>query len=141
LDDRMSLAEVFAAFTTRQHPRAFPPHLYVWPEYDAYVGILALLLGAVGAAVALSRRDRRIDLIVLALLIWCALGDVAGLSLFRGLHELPIYRSLRVPSRFFYPATVFLALLAATGVTAIGRARFSLARAAQIAMVAFGAVD
>ncbi|MFL5250225.1 MAG: hypothetical protein ACJ79V_20575, partial [Myxococcales bacterium] len=128
LDDGMDLAEVLAAFTTRQHPRAFPPHVYVWPEYDAYVGILALLLAAFGAALALSRRDRRIDLAVLLLLLWCALGDVPGLSLFRLLHELPIYRSLRVPSRFFYPATVFLALLAATGLTAIGRARFSFAR-------------
>jgi hypothetical protein len=141
LDDRMSLGEVFAAFTTRQHPRAFAPHLYVWPEYDAYLGILAVLLAALGAAVALSRRDRRIDLVVLALLLWCALGDIPGLSLFRLLHELPIYRSLRVPSRFFYPATVFVALLAATGLTAIGRARFSFARAVQIAIVAFVAVD
>ncbi|MFL5413491.1 MAG: hypothetical protein ACJ79D_19175 [Myxococcales bacterium] len=141
LDDRMNLAEVLAAFTTRQHPRAFPPHLYVWPEYDAYVGILALALAAFGAALALSRRDRRIDLVVLLLLLWCALGDVPGLSLFRLLHELPIYRSLRVPSRFFYPATIFLALLAATALTAIGRARSSFARAAQIAIVAFVAVD
>ncbi|MFL5421010.1 MAG: hypothetical protein ACJ79Y_09620 [Myxococcales bacterium] len=141
LDDRMNLAEVLAAFTTRQHPRAFPPHVYVWPEYDAYVGILALLLAAFGAALALSRRDRRIDLVVLLLLLWCALGDVPGLSLFRLLHELPIYRSLRVPSRFFYPATIFLALLAATALTAIGRARSSFARAAQIAIVAFVAVD
>ncbi|MFL5428082.1 MAG: hypothetical protein ACJ79M_00550 [Myxococcales bacterium] len=141
LDDGMDLAEVLAAFTTRQHPRAFPPHVYVWPEYDAYVGILALLLAAFGAALALSRRDRRIDLVVLLLLLWCALGDVPGLSLFRLLHELPIYRSLRVPSRFFYPATIFLALLAATALTAIGRARSSFARAAQIAIVAFVAVD
>ncbi|MFL5425173.1 MAG: hypothetical protein ACJ783_09050 [Myxococcales bacterium] len=141
LDDRMNLAEVLAAFTTRQHPRAFPPHVYVWPEYDAYVGILALALAAFGAALALSRRDRRIDLVVLLLLLWCALGDVPGLSLFRLLHELPIYRSLRVPSRFFYPATIFLALLAATALTAIGRARSSFARAAQIAIVAFVAVD
>ncbi|MFL5400840.1 MAG: hypothetical protein ACJ79P_23310 [Myxococcales bacterium] len=141
LDDGMDLAEVLAAFTTRQHPRAFPPHVYVWPEYDAYVGILALALAAFGAALALSRRDRRIDLVVLLLLLWCALGDVPGLSLFRLLHELPIYRSLRVPSRFFYPATIFLALLAATALTAIGRARSSFARAAQIAIVAFVAVD
>ncbi|MFL5452377.1 MAG: hypothetical protein ACJ78V_10760 [Myxococcales bacterium] len=141
LDDGMNLAEVLAAFTTRQHPRAFPPHVYVWPEYDAYVGILALALAAFGAALALSRRDRRIDLVVLLLLLWCALGDVPGLSLFRLLHELPIYRSLRVPSRFFYPATIFLALLAATALTAIGRARSSFARAAQIAIVAFVAID
>src|SRR6267142_787884 len=43
---------------------------------------------------------------VLAALLWCALGDVSPLSLFSALHHLPIFRSLRVPSRFLYPATV-----------------------------------
>jgi hypothetical protein len=140
LDDRMGLWEVFQAFTTREHPRAFPPHLYVWPEYDAYVGIAALALAAAGASLAVLRRDRerRLDLVLFALLIFCALGDVPGFSLFRLLHELPIFSSLRVPSRFFYPATMFLALLAATALTAIGRTRFRLF---QIAIVAFVAVD
>jgi hypothetical protein len=141
LDDRMGLGEVFQAFTTRQHARAFPPHLYVWPEYDAYIGIGALALAAAGACLALLRRDRerRLDLIVFALLILCALGEVPGFSLFGLLHELPIFRSLRVPSRFFYPATVFLALLAASALTAIGR-RTRL-RLLQVAIIAFVAVD
>ena len=142
LDDRMGLAEVFQVFTTRQHPRAFPPHLYVWPEYDAYVGIAALALAAAGAALALLHRDRerRLDLILFGVLIFCAMGDTpAGFSPFGLLHELPIFRSLRVPSRFFYPATVFLALLAATAVTALGR-RTRL-RWLQIAIVALVAVD
>jgi hypothetical protein len=141
LDDRMGLAEVFEAFTTRQHARAFPPHIYVWPEYDAYVGIAALALAAAGASIALLRRDRerRLDLLLFGLLILCAVGDVPGFSLFGLLHELPIFRSLRVPSRFFYPATVFLALLAATALTGIGR-RTRL-RLLQIAIVAFVAAD
>jgi hypothetical protein len=141
LDDRMGLAEVFQAFTTRQHARAFPPHIYVWPEYDAYVGIAAVALAAAGALLALVRRDRerRLDLLLFGLLIFCALGNVPGFSLFGLLHELPIFRSLRVPSRFFYPATVFLALLAATALTEIGR-RTRL-RLLQIAIVAFVAVD
>jgi hypothetical protein len=89
---------------------------------------------------ALLRRDRerRLDLLLFGLLILCALGDVPGFSFFGLLHELPIFRSLRVPSRYFYPATVFLALLAATGLTAIGRTRL---RFLQIAIVAFVALD
>ena len=141
LDDRMGLAEVFQAFTTRHHSRAFPPHIYVWPEYDAYIGIAALALAAAGAALVLVRRDRerRVDLMIAGLLIFCAMGNVPGFSLFGLLHELPIFRSLRVPSRFFYPATVFLALLAATALTALGR-RTRL-RILQFAIVAVVAVD
>ena len=141
LDDRMGLGEVFQAFTTREHARAFPPHLYVWPEYDAYVGIAALALAAAGACIALLSRDRgrRLDLLLLGLLILCAMGDVPGVSLFALLHELPVFRSLRVPSRFFYPATVFLALLAATALTEIGRR--SRLRLLQIATVALVAAD
>src|SRR5256885_9175755 len=68
------------------------------------------------------------------------MGDTpAGFSPFGLLHELPIFRSLRVPSRFFYPATIFLALLAATALTALGR-RTRL-RLLQIAIVALVAVD
>ena len=141
LDDRMGLGEVFQAFTTRQHARTFPPHIYVWPEYDAYIGIAALALAAAGAALALVRRDRerRLDLLLFGLLIFCALGNVPGFSLFGLLHELPVFRSLRVPSRFFYPATVFLALLAASALTAIGR-RTRL-RLLQIAIVVLITVD
>jgi hypothetical protein len=46
--------------------------------------------------------------------VWCALGNVAGPSLFGLLHKLPIYASLRVPSRFLGPATAVLGLLAVT---------------------------
>jgi len=139
LDDRMSLAEVWQAFTTRHHPRGFPPHVYVWPEYDAYIGVAALALAAAGAALALLRRDRerRLDLLLFALLIVCAMGDVAGFSLFGLLHHLPIFASLRVPSRFFYPATVFLGILAATALTAIG----PRLRILQVAVVALIALD
>src|SRR5205085_9462070 len=141
LDDRMALGEVFRAFTTREHARAFPPHLYVWPEYDAYIGIAGLALAAAGACIALLRRDRerRLDLLLFSLLILCAMGDVPGFSLFGLLHELPVFRSLRVPSRFFYPATVFLALLAATALTEVGRR--SRLRLLQIAIVALVAAD
>src|SRR5438105_3351668 len=141
LDDRMGLGEVFQAFTTRQHARTFPPHIYVWPEYDAYIGIAALALAAAGAALALVRRDRerRLVLLLFGLLIFCALGNVPGFSLFGLLHELPVFRSLRVPSRFFYPATVFLALLAASALTEVGRR--SRLRLLQIAIVALVAAD
>ncbi|HMC34596.1 MAG TPA: hypothetical protein VKH65_09325, partial [Myxococcales bacterium] len=117
--------EVLQAWTLRDHPRPFPPHIYVWPEYGNYVGAVPIVLLACGAVLALRDRERRIDLGVFALLVWCALGGIPGLSLFGVLHELPIFRSLRVPSRFLHPATVLGALLA---VHALIRLRASLSR-------------
>jgi len=76
-----------------------------------------------GVAVALAvrdprRRERRIDLAVFATLGWCALGRVRPLSLAALLHALPVFRSLRVPSRFLGPAMVGFGLLAAAALAA-----------------------
>jgi len=131
LDDSMSVAEVFTAWLTRRHEWAFAGHKFVWPEYGNYMGLVPVVLMLVGAAVAIfgrgeETRARRIDLGVLALLVWCALGNLPGLSLFGLLHLLPVYESLRVPSRFLGPAAVAFALVA---VSALARAR-RLVRAA-----------
>ncbi len=117
LDDSMSVAEVVLAWTARAHERAFPGHVFVWPEYGDYIGALPVALFALGIVAALARRDsgardRRVDVGVAVALIWCALGNIPGFSLFGLLHELPVFRSLRVPSRFLYPATVLVALVA-----------------------------
>jgi len=124
LDDAMTVAEVFMAWTTREHPRTFPGHVYVWPEYNAYVGVVPVLLLAVAAIVALVRpgaRSLRLHLWLVLGLAWCALGNVPGFSLFGLLHQLPVFRSLRVPSRFLYPATVAAALLIVSLLVALRR--------------------
>ncbi len=115
LDDSMTVAEVIQTWVTRDHPRAFPGHVYVWPEYGNYIGVVPVTLLGVALVVGFVRRDalradRRADLYLLAGLVWCALGNIPGFSLFGLLHELPVYRSLRVPSRFLHPATVAAAL-------------------------------
>ena len=73
-----------------------------------------------GAALALvgrgqpgTRRARRVALFVLVVAVWCALGGNRGASLFKLLHALPVFDSLRVPSRFLGPAMVPFGLLAA----------------------------
>jgi hypothetical protein len=123
LDDGIGLGEIFSFWTTRDHPRRMATHRYVWPEYDTYVGIVPLVLMLAGVAVALAvrdprRRERRIDLAVFATLGWCALGRVRPLSLAALLHALPVFRSLRVPSRFLGPAMVGFGLLAAAALAA-----------------------
>jgi hypothetical protein len=115
LDDSMTVAEVIQTWTTRDHPRPFPGHVYVWPEYGNYIGVVPVVLLGVALVAAAVRRDalgpdRRVDVAVLVGLVWCALGNIPGFSLFGLLHELPVYRSLRVPSRFLHPATVAAAL-------------------------------
>ena len=123
LDDGIGLGEVFRFWTTREHARRMERHRYVWPEYDDYVGLLPVALMLAGVVVALAvrdprRRERRIDLALLATLVWCALGRIKPLSLAALLHALPIFRSLRVPSRFLGPAMVGFGLLAATALAA-----------------------
>lgn len=118
LDDAMTVAEVVQTWTVREHERGFPGHVYVWPEYGDYVGWIPVALLAAGVVAGLAQRDeraraRRLDLGVLAALVWCALGNIPGFSLFGLLHELPLYKSLRVPARFLHPATVLLAVIAA----------------------------
>lgn len=126
LDDGIGLGEIFSFWTTRNHPRRMATHRYVWPEYDTYVGVAPVALMLAGVLVALAvrdprRRERRIDLAVFATLIWCALGRVRPLSLAALLHALPVFRSLRVPSRFLGPAMVGFGLLAASALAAARR--------------------
>ncbi len=157
LDDRISIGEVFAFWTTRAHGRGVAGHPYVWPEYDDYVGIVPVVLMLAGVAVAIfagkldaRRRERRIDLALFVGLVWCALGNISGPSLFGLVHRLPIYASLRVPSRFLGPAMVGFGLLAVSALSA-GRGAFERRRlrpgarcallAVELVLVAYIAVD
>jgi hypothetical protein len=158
LDDHVSLAEVFGFWTTRAHTRGVLGHPYVWPEYDDYVGVVPVALMLAGIGVALfagskgdpRRRERRIDLVLLVGLVWCALGNISGPSLIALLHHLPIYASLRVPSRYLGPATVAFGLLAVGALAAgrgalerrgIGPRALRVALALEVLLVAGVAVD
>jgi hypothetical protein len=158
LDDRISIPEVFGFWTTRVHGRGVAGHPYVWPEYDDYIGVVPVALMLAGVTLAIfardgsvdSRRERRIDLLIFVGLVWCALGNISGLSLFGVLHRLPIYASLRVPARFLGPAMVGFGLLAAGALSAARRvlegrglsARAARALfAAELILVGFVAID
>src|SRR6185369_2622629 len=126
LDDYITLGEVFKTWLLPMHERAYAGHMYVWDEYADYVGVVPVAIMLAGVAVAFVRRDeesrqRRIDLALLAVLVWCAFGNIPGPSLFAALHELPIYKSLRVPSRFLGPAMVGFALVAVLALMAARR--------------------
>ncbi len=116
LDDSMTVAEIVQTWTVREHERGFPGHVFVWPEYGDYIGWVPVALVAVALVTALAqhdarRRERLTAVALFAALAWCTLGNIPGFSLFGLLHELPLYKSLRVPSRFLHPLTVAGALL------------------------------
>jgi hypothetical protein len=115
--DSLTLLEVLEMLTARSHPWRNPPHPFVWGEYGTFVGWGALALGACGLVVALARRrpSLPVGLVVFGAFM---LGDHGPWSPWALLHELPIYDSLRVPSRFAVFFTLYLALLAGTALDA-----------------------
>jgi hypothetical protein len=116
--DSMQLPELVDVWTVYDFPWRHPNHIYVWNEYTAFVGWPLLALGLVGLVVALARR-RFALLFGLSLFVGLMLGNRGPYAPWVLLHELPIYDSLRVPSRFSVFATFYLALLAGLGFDAI----------------------
>lgn len=112
IDDHLGLDELAMVLTIREHGWQVPGHPYVWPEYWAFVGIAAVALGALGYHLAMRHGKMRIVLGTLGfgLLAMGNLGEFAPWTL---LHELPVYESLRVPSRFVVMFVLYLGLAAA----------------------------
>lgn len=123
-DDSLTLTQVARMFFERRASKfmidfAREPHLLGlhyrwWGEYGSYVGPIIPGL----SAVALASRRKETALWAVALLIFGAfmLGDGGPYTLLR---QLPIYRDLRVPSRFSILVVLMLALLAAHGLHAL----------------------
>jgi hypothetical protein len=105
----------------RDHAYDSPQHNYAWDEYGAYIGVGALALAALGCVISL--RCKHFALPAGALFFaGLTLGDGPWWHPWSLLRHLPIYESLRVPSRFAVLLTFNLALLAASGLDALSRA-------------------
>jgi hypothetical protein len=84
-----------------------------WHEYGLYVGWLPCLLILVGLILAKGERARALR--------WAALaGVILGFGHFHDdspwalLHELPLFKSQHVPTRWLYPAVLLCAAVAAS---------------------------
>lgn len=117
--DKLELSEVVEMFTAVSHSRRWE-HEYVWDEYGTFIGWsgLALVILGVGALLV----ERRWWTLLGALLFGALmLGDRGPYWPWRLLHQVPIFDSLRVPSRFAVLFTFFLALGAGLAVERMRR--------------------
>ncbi|MDD9934954.1 MAG: hypothetical protein OXT09_15190 [Myxococcales bacterium] len=112
--DALLPAELLEILTTREHGWFWKPHPYVWPEYGSYIGWAAVGLGALGLLAALGRGRRHLIAGVLLFALLTA-GNLGALYPWPLLHQLPVFDSLRVPSRFAILLTLYVAILAAHG--------------------------
>lgn len=119
--DSVSLHTLGEMLLARDHAYDSAQHNYAWDEYGAYIGVGALALAALGCAISLRRRHFALPLGAL-LFAGLTLGDGPWWHPWPALRHLPIYESLRVPSRFAVVLTLYLALLAASGLDALARA-------------------
>ena len=120
--DAMTLGDLVTAMVwqdMRWPLEIVPGHRWLWVEYSAYVGWTVLLLGLLGLGLALKRR-RRLHLVTGTLVFGVlTLGSFADWAPWSLVHELPIFDSLRVPSRFSVIFLFYFVLLAAHGLESI----------------------
>ncbi len=102
----------------------------------AFPGVVTLVLAALGifCPVGDRYRRRRFWIIALATFVFLAMGSYGG---YRIVGNLPLFRLIRVPTRFMIPAVFALAMLAAYGVAALAT-RLSLPRRRAATFAAIG---
>lgn len=110
LDDSLNLTLLLKAFISRSLERRLPGHEYVWHEYINYVGLIPVLAWFF----MWSRRDEeplRRWFWGSSLFLLVMIGNHGWLSPYALLHHLPVFKSLRVPSRYGVLVVFYLALI------------------------------
>jgi len=115
--DSLSWRELVAMFVDADHVYRWPGHTYVWGEYGTYVGWLAFGLALLGLLICLVPRGANAEgrgRILLGTLVFLGFTLGAGGPFYPWtlLHHLPVWDSLRVPSRFAVLGSLYLALAA-----------------------------
>lgn len=91
---------------------------YGFHEYGAYIGLAVFFLFLLGV---IRRREQWWIPVVGFCSLWIATGSLFDVSLWGWLHELPLYSSLRVPSRFILGFLFCVSLGAGYGFSCIQR--------------------
>lgn len=113
--------DLLVSLLTSPDPRPTP--FWGWHEWGMYIGTIPLLVLVVGMAFAQGERVRALRWSALSLLAlgWGSFHPFAPWSL---LHQVSLFRSQHVPSRWLYPALLMAAVVtAATLERLMSRAR------------------
>lgn len=122
--DYMDPGMLLRALTVQDLTWPMPPipgHPWLWVEYSQYIGWPILALAIYGAVLAARRRGARWLLSGALLFGLLTMGNFAAWAPWTWIHRLPIYDSLKVPSRFGVLMLLHVALLAGLGVDGIAR--------------------
>ena len=90
---------------------------YGWHEYGAYVGIIPLLLFAIGAFFSFKKQWPLFLVGIVFLML--SLGKGSPINLWKMLHAFPVYNSLHVPSRLILIFILVLSVFAGLGFSKI----------------------
>jgi hypothetical protein len=121
--ETMTFGQLAEALFSRSQDLDYTPagQPYAFHEYGAYVGPIAAVLAVAGLW---TRRRTAVPWLLLALTgIALAAGPILGgeLSPWALLHQLPLFASLRVPSRFLLLTVLAVGVLAGLGMEAFTR--------------------
>jgi hypothetical protein len=110
--------ELLTTYGMRYAQRGFAGHQYVFPEFGNYFGWIGLGLMVIGLVVVLARRRSLWPLVAGATVcVMFQLGNLIPMPWWL-LKHLPVYKNLRVPSRFTLLAGMFFCALIGVAVDA-----------------------
>lgn len=122
--DALQWATFKDMFLVRTHDWHVAGQTYVWPEYGAYLGPIAVGLALVGIVVCGLEHVWLLVLLVFSTALMFGHGKHLPWTFLKG-HVFP-FKEMRVPSRFRAEVTLFLATFVALG---LDKSRSLLARA------------
>lgn len=108
----IGLSELVVMLTDpTQRYGAFPVRVpaYNWHEWGIYIGTVPMFLLGLGIVFARGAREQAFKVMGLLYLL-LGFGAFHRHAPWALLHELPVFSSLHVPSRFHYPMLLFLSL-------------------------------
>lgn len=108
--DALDFGLVVKMFTARDHAWRFGRE-FVWGEYDSFVGWTIVVLGLAGAILAWSRGRRQVVAGALVFGLFM-IGNASSYHPWSIAQLLPVFDSMRVPSRFSVWFLLYFGLLA-----------------------------